>query len=164
MADWPSACVADANILIDLHAGGVLKEAFALPFQWMTPDVVLAELQNPPGAELLEYGLKEEALTGEQVLEVAGLVSVYRRVSTNDLFALVLAEDSAATLLTGDRHLREIAKSREVPVHGTLWVLDQLVELELLNPARAASALRAMVATGSRLPPDESTARLSRWK
>jgi hypothetical protein len=31
MRGFPSLCVVDANVLIDLHAGGLLREVFALP-------------------------------------------------------------------------------------------------------------------------------------
>ena len=164
MAGWPSVCVVDANILIDLHAGGMLKEAIKLPFSWITADVVLAELHEPDGAELLQYGLQSVKLSGEQVLAVANLVARHRSVSTNDLFALVLARESGATLLTGDQHLRKIALEHNLPVHGTLWVLDELVARNFIAASDAASALKDMLAAGSRLPSDECETRMERWK
>jgi len=156
--------VADTSVLIDLHHGGILEAAFTLPFHWLTPDVILAEAHNPDGSELLAFGLEVGPLSGEQILEVADLVSKYRRVSTNDLFALVLAKHTAATLLTGDRRLREIAQAHGVRVHGTLWIMDQLVERHLLTPALAASSLDSILEMGSRLPPTECAIRMNRWE
>jgi predicted nucleic acid-binding protein len=114
MKDSPSLCIVDANILIDLHGGGLLREFFS--------------------------------------------------VSTNALFALVLARTLKATLLTGDRHLARVAALEGVPVHGTLWVLDEMVRLEVIAPPQAAQALERMLARGSRLPRAECQRRLQQWR
>ena len=101
---------------------------------------------------------------GAQVLEVASLLDRYRSVSTNDLFALVLARTLGATLLTGDRHLAQVASLERVPVHGILWVLDEMVRSAVVTPLRAAQALEQMLTQGSRLPRAECQQRLQRWR
>ncbi|MBC7252168.1 MAG: DUF3368 domain-containing protein [Anaerolineae bacterium] len=164
MMDSPPPCVVDANILIDLHAGGLLREVFLLPFRLVAPDVIIAELYDPDGDMLLAYGLESETLSGAQVLEVASLLARYRYVSANDLFALVLARALKAPLLTGDRHLRQVAEQEGILVHGTLWVLDEMVRLRVIAPPQAARALEQMLVQGSRLPQAECQARLRRWK
>ena len=60
-----------------------------------------------------------------------------------------------ASLLTGDRHLRAAAEQEGVPVHGTLWLLDEMVRLAVVSPRLAAQALERMLERGSRLPLDE---------
>ena len=164
MVDSPPLCVVDANILIDLHIGGLLREFFRLPFRLAAPDVIIAELHDPNGEMLTEYGLQSETLSGAQVQEVASLVARHRRVSANDLFALVLARTLKAMLLTGDRRLRQIAAQQGVVVHGTLWVLDEMVRLKVIAPPRAAQALEQMLAWGSRLPQAECQRRLQQWR
>jgi predicted nucleic acid-binding protein len=164
MQDSPPLCIVDANILIDLHVGGLLQELFRLPFRLAAPDVIIAELDEPDGEALVEYGLESIELVGEQVLEVAELLSRYRSVSTSDLFALVLARTHKATLLTGDRHLTEMATQEGVAVHGILWVLDEMVRLGVVSPVQAAQALRQMLKQGSRLPQTECQKRLRRWR
>ncbi len=67
------------------------------------------------------------------------------------------------SLLTGDRHLREAATQEGVAVHGTLWLLDELVRLGTIVPLQAA-ALEHMLAHGRRLPQDECQKRIERWK
>ena len=82
----------------------------------------------------------------------------------NDLFALVLARALKAMLLSGDQHLRRIAAQQGVVVHGTLWVLDEMVRLKVVAPSQAVQALEQMLAQGSRLPQAEYQARLRRWR
>ena len=50
-----------------------------------------------------------------------------------------------------------------VEVHGTLWVLDQLVETGLISRAEACVGLQRIVDAGSFLPEEEVTVRLTRW-
>ena len=164
MMDSPSLCVVDANILIDLHIGGLLREFFRLPFRLVAPDVIIAELHDPDGEMLTEHGLQSETLSGAQVQKVASLVARHRQVSANDLFALVLARTLKAMLLTGDRRLRQIATQQGVVVHGTLWVLDEMVRLKVIAPPQAARGLEQMLAQGRRLPQAECQRRLRQWR
>ena len=164
MQDFPSLCIVDANILIDLHVGGLLQELFRLPFKLATPDVIIAEMDEPDGAMLVECGLVSTELTGDQVSEVMVLLARYRAVSANDLFALVLARVQKATLLTGDRHLTGVASQEGVATHGTLWVLDEMVRLGIVARGQAAQALEQMLEQGSRLPQAECQKRLRRWR
>lgn len=157
-------CVVDTNILIDLHMGGLVQEVFRLPLQLVAPDVIVAELQEPDGAQLVQYGLESQELDGRQVQAVVGLRQRYSLVSANDLFALVLAQSLHATLLTGDRRLRQIAEQENVPAHGTLWLLDELVRLRLISPLRATQALQGMLDGGSRLPMADCRRRFNQWK
>jgi len=164
MSDSSRVCVVDANILIDLHAGELLREFFRLPLRPMVPDVVLAELDIPDRKSLLSYGLEEVELSPAQVQMVVTLLGRYHRPSTNDLFALCLAREWGATLLTGDHHLRDAAVREGVKVHGTLWVLDELVRLGIVVPCRAAQSLEQMRASGGRLPTAECEKRLLLWR
>lgn len=164
MATSLSSCVVDTNILIDLHRGGVLREFFQLPCTIFAPDVIVAELLDPSGEMLLVLGLQSMDFSGTEIMRVIGLSRNHPEVSTNDLFAVLLAETKGALLLTGDKHLRRIAEQEHnLQVHGTLWVLDQLVKRKLLSPREASGALRKMIQSGSRLPRAECERRLRRW-
>ncbi|MDY7078868.1 MAG: DUF3368 domain-containing protein [Chloroflexota bacterium] len=163
MVDSPLYIV-DANILIDLYVGGLIQECFSLPYRFVAPDVVIAELQEPDGHTLTTYGLQSAELSGEQVLEIMALRVRHLALSAEDLFALVLARTLQVPLLTGDRRLRELAAQENIPVHGTLWVLDELVRLRVITPVRASKALEEMLTHGTRLPQAECQNRLERWK
>ena len=154
-------CVTDSNIWIDLHRGDLIDEAFLLPFEFMAPDVIIAdELLTPNGGELVQLGLQEKELSGKQVLMVVDLAKRYVRPSRQDLFALVLARETDAILLTGDGDLRNVAHEINVEVHGTIWLLDQMVDRGIIDKRERANSLERMIKSGSRLPKNEIKARL----
>ena len=163
MVDYLSRCVVDTSILIDLHIGKLLTHFFKLPYQFIAPDVIMAELHEPSGTLLIELGLQQGELTGDQVVEVLQLRKRYSRPSVNDLFALVLAQALEATLLTNDGSLRKVADQQGITTHGSLWALDEMVRLRIISPIQAADALRTMFEKGSRLPLDECNKRLKKW-
>jgi predicted nucleic acid-binding protein len=157
--------VVDTNVLIDLHWGDVLNEFFALPYEFFSPDVIISEeLKSPDGEELLNLGLQSYEMDAEGVQEVYNLAEKHRNIAVNDLFAFVAAKKEGFLLLTGDERLRKLAEGNGVTVHGTLWVLDQMIEIEILNRKKAIWALCAMLEKGSRLPKEECKKRLRNWK
>ena len=66
----------------------------------------------PSGPDLLNLGLIEKELSGDQVMAVLGFAERYLRPGRADLFALVLALELKAILLTGDGALREAAREQ----------------------------------------------------
>lgn len=155
--------VFDTNVLIDLYVGNLLKEAFALPYQPTTSDFIIAEIESPPGRYLLRLGLQERELPGEQIDEIEGLRVLYSGPSTNDLSALVLAKASEAILITGDKDLRIAAGIERVPMHGTLWLLEEIEQYQFAEQLRLANSLTAMLNAGRRLPKDECDRLIRRW-
>ncbi len=165
MVGFPSPCVSDTTLLVDLQAGGITRHIFRLPTTWLAPDVVLEEeLEAGHMERLLRLGLQKRELTGDQVEEVAVLAQRYLGPSRADLFCLVLAKAEHATLVTSDESLREAAGHEGITVHGTLWILDQLVEHEHVTRPQAATALRRMVDNDRWLPATEVGERLRRWR
>lgn len=150
----------DSNIWIDLYRGCLLEKALRLPQELIAPDVVIEELHTPDGEDLVDLGLRVMELSGSQVLMVLDLAERYARPSRQDLFALVLSREIEAILLTGDGSLREAAEREGVQVHGTIWLLDQMVEHEIIDKQERAASLKLMVESGSRLPWEEIKARL----
>ena len=114
----------------------------------------------PDGDLLVSSGLQVQELSGSQVLMVLDFAERYARPSREDLFALVLARDLDAVLLTGDASLRDAAENEGVRVHGVIWLLDFMVEHGIINKRDRATSLVLMVRCGSRLPCDDVRARL----
>lgn len=154
----------DTNVWIHLHFGRLLPELFELPYGFVSPDVIVGELQEPDGERLLGLGLSQESLGAESVVRVETLAGVHRKPGVNDLFALVLAQDLGAPLLTGDGDLRDAAVAEGVRVVGVLWLLDRLVEHRIVESSRAADALEVMLQHGARLPENECAQRLRSWR
>ena len=134
MSDASPFYIVDTNILIDLWEGGLLAAFFRLPYQIACPDVVIA------------------------------LRSKHKTLSTPDLFAFVAARNLDVTLLTGDAGLRQLAEEHDVPVHGMLWVLDEMIRIEIISTSKAADSLERMLDAGSRLPETPCEERLRRWR
>lgn len=150
-----SALVTDTNCWIDLHCGGLVEYVLNTVDDLSAPDIVLHELKHNPSAEtLVAGGVTSIELNGQQVGEVYALATVYQGVSAQDLSALVVAKAMNAILVTGDARLRKVATEHGVEVHGTLWILETLVQTHGLDPMIAHAALDSMIALGSRLPND----------
>lgn len=157
-------CVTDANIWIDLDAGGLLGRVFEMPDEWIIPDLVFEELRSLDSNLLLEFGLEVKSLDGDQLANVQRLAGTYRRPSPQDLAVLVVARDEEGVLVSGDAALRDAAEAEGVEYHGILWLLDRMVREEVLSPPEAARCLHLIRHHGSRLPEDAVKRRLRRWK
>ena len=156
--------VTDANIVIDLDAGGLLEEIFRLEnWDFCTPDVLyLEELSEHYGA-LPGLGLRIISQPEETVAYVEALSQRYRKASANDLFALALAKSEGCPLLSGDGPLRSAGEAEGVEVHGTVWLVEALLQNGQISVDKAAAAYDAMRRDGSRLPWDAVLDQLKRW-
>ncbi len=156
--------VVDSNVWIHLCHAGLLNEATALPYELVSPDAVVGELEDPAGHNLVVGRARVASLSPSGIARVWTLAQRYAGPSPADLAALVVAEDEQCALVTGDNSLRKAAEAEGVTVRGVLWVLDELVAEAAVTPARAAEGLRAMLAQGARLPGDECRRRLGAWE
>lgn len=144
-----------------LH-GEIAANAFRLSWDFMAPDMVIAELLLPSWG-LLGMGLIEKSLPGSGMLKAVELVKKYPRPGRIDLISLVLAMQENALLLTGDEALRKAALHEGVEVHGTLWLLDAMLEGGAISKAEGYRSLELMRDTGRRLPKKEVSARMASW-
>lgn len=145
-----------------LH-GEIAANAFRLSWDFMAPDMVIAELLLPSWG-LLGMGLIEKSLPGSGMLKAEELVRKYPRPGRIDLISLVLAMQENALLLTGDEALRKAALQEGIDVHGTLWLLDAMVEGEAISEADAYRSLELMRNAGRRLPKKEVSTRMNSWR
>ena len=156
--------VRDANIFIDFEAGGLLNRVFELPEDIAVPDVLFEEELRARHENLLGLGLRCLVLRPGAVDRAVELADRYRRPSRIDLTALALAEQERCALLTGDRFLRDAAKSEGVEVHGTLWLMERLLDAGLVNVATAGKAYARMRTAERRLPWDEVERQVGRMQ
>ena len=92
--------------------------------------------------------------------------STIGNLSDNDLSAFLLAQKRQGILLTSDNCLRKYAHDNEQEVHGHLWVLDILVEGQIITPANARDLLRRLcdeINPFLGLPAHECEKRYRRW-
>ena len=126
----------DTNVWVDFATIDRLEYPFRLPYTYlMNNDVVEKEALSPKGLgdKLLELGLQAVELTIEEFFLAEEYTTKYAKPSLYDCVALAIAKTRGIILLTGDGPLRKAAKAEGVQVMGTIGVLDQLVERELIK-------------------------------
>ncbi|QQC63808.1 PIN domain-containing protein [Paraburkholderia ginsengisoli] len=155
--------VSDTNIWIDFHHAELLQELFQLPFSLCCTDFVALEMDSPELAPLVDLGLVIESLSSNEVQQLQGLTQQHKNPSLADMSCYFLARERQLPLLTGDGALRALAQREKVQVHGVLWLLDRMVEHNVIAAARAALALRTMLEKNARFPERECQLRLERW-
>jgi hypothetical protein len=143
----------------------LLPSVLCLPYRFLLSDVIMSELIEPPGSLFASLGYEIFSIPSDGVMEFFRLRSLYLKPSTNDLFALVGTRTMQGVLITGDNALRKAAESEGLAVHGTLWLLDQLVGLFVITKNEASSACwtmerdfrtaNARCASGNGQPDDE---------
>lgn len=147
--------ISDANILIDMNTGGLLRSMFRLDLTFAVPNILFEEELRKHHPELPRLGLKSLELGPDAVKYADQLVTQYSvtGASINDLLALAWQEKRP--LLTGDGRLRTIGEQEGIEVHGTLWLMEQLARARVITPMRARRAYDAMRTAGRRLPWDD---------
>lgn len=149
--------ISDANIIIDMNTGGLLRLMFRFDATFAVPDVLFEEELRADHPELLRLGLKRLELSEGTVVYAARLVEKYRGLGASiiDLLALALARQEECPLLTGDGRLRTAGQTEGIDVHGTLWLIEQMVRARTITVRQAEAGYARMREAGRRLPWDE---------
>lgn len=153
--------ISDANVIIDMQEGGILEAMFQLNVSFAVPNTLYEEELEHNHSHLLGLGLEIKVLSGTSVNNAIVLKQQYSSPSMNDLFALELARENDCPLLTGDRALRSAATDEGVELHGTIWLVEQLIREEILTVTMARIAYKKMLDAGSRLPRNDINASLA---
>lgn len=146
--------ISDASVLIDIEDGNLTRAMFSLPFQFAVPDILFHEELEKNHGHLLQHGLICKTLTSTVINDAYKLIQIYSKPSRNDLFALSLAKYENCQLLTGDKALYKIAKNYSIEVHGTIWLVIQMIQYKKITVQGALTAFEKMRNCGSRLPWD----------
>jgi hypothetical protein len=155
---------------MDLAKSGLIAATLRLPFEFVIPDVMVAEELldlGPYSAEkLLALGFKEGALDGKDVKTAFAYVGEFRaELSRQDCFALTLAEVRQCILMTGDSRLRRVAESKSIEVHGLIWLVDLMIEHMVVPLAEVLAGLERLAADPkTRLPRKLLSERLQRLR
>jgi predicted nucleic acid-binding protein len=67
-------------------------------------------------------------------------------------------------MLTGDKKMREIAENIGIEVHGSVWVIDKLINSDLISTEKAIELLEQLLKTNSWLPRNEIERRINKLK
>jgi predicted nucleic acid-binding protein len=156
--------ISDANIFIDIEVGNLTSVIFQLPFQFAVPDILFELELRQQHSHLLEAGLKIKTLSADSLQMVESLTLKYPRASMIDHATLSLAIQEHCPLLTGDRDLRIAAQKEGVEVHGTVWIVEKLLEQKLILQQQARASFTSMQVKNSRLPWGDIEKLLTSWE
>lgn len=148
--------ISDTSVLIDMDIGDLIYPIFELPYTFATPDILFEQELSERHSNLVNNGLVIKELNSTQIIEVHDLFSSQRNLSFNDLLAFVLAKNESCPLLTGDGRLRKFAKTQNVEVFGSIWLVRQLIDHKLISTEEARLSFEKMRKAGSRLPWDKA--------
>lgn len=164
--------VSDTNIFIDLIGTGLLELFFLLPLEVHTTDFVIAEItveeQKAAILSFIEKGsIKKKTYSPDEMLKLLSFIKSKQRIydlHPADFSVWQYSSENGYTLLTGDGNLRKAAQSDGVEVHGTIYVIDKLVEHQLLTPSLAVDKLELLYSINPRQPKLEIEKRLKMWR
>lgn len=154
----------DTNIWIDLKLTNIIEKVFLLPYELAVPDILYNDELKDMDGELLEAnGIKIIEMTNDEVVETAERSGMTNRVSFNDLITLVVAKSRGYILVTGDGNLRKIAKSENVELRGTIWLIDEMVSNNILDIGEPTLICKKLLQLKRRLPKEKLQLRIKRW-
>lgn len=159
--------ISDAPVLIDLAKAQLIEPALRLPYEFVIPDVMVADELVEFGCldrdTLSKLGLKQGMLDGDGVSQALRYFARDVSMSTNECFALVLAETTpGAILLTGNQACRTIAEQHQIAMHGVLWLIDQIHKYGCIDVIELRAAMVALEAEPLvRLPRQELRRRIA---
>jgi len=142
-------------VCINLHKGSILPKALLLTnegWEFYLTDSIARELKEPSCDILEQLGVKRYSLSEREVAEIQALRKQKRALSVADASSVVAARALGALILTDERSLREKAQELQIEVHGTLWLLDQLVAAQLINDETVCDAVARMIAANAWFP------------
>ncbi len=160
-----SIIVNDASCLIDLRKGGLLPLLGSLPYRLVVPLPVrrseILDFTDDDWRHLDSGGLLTYDLDADAVRAAFAVKERHPALSANDCFCYVTAHSHSGVLLTGDALLRRVATEDGLRVHGVLWVIDQLLNVQSSQRSFLVHALETWRADDTVfLPSDALSARL----
>jgi predicted nucleic acid-binding protein len=157
--------ISDSSVLIDLIDGGLIDQLFRLPDEFATPVALFIEELEDDYPNLPAMGLQLVEYEGDDWIEgIQTFKARYRGPSDMDLLALLVARQIQCPLVTGDKKLRAAAEKEQVPVRGTLSLVEAMVVELLISIDEAEAAYERMRLAGSRLPWNETKLQIDRLR
>lgn len=165
MINKKSTIITDSSIWIDIIKSNLLKDFFLMPYSICTPDFLKGyESVNVGWEDLEENGLHFINLSGDEIAELYMVSRSQKSLSLADLASVFVAKKTCGILLTGDKRLRTYAE-QSVEVHGLLWLMDQMINEQIIFPLIAIQKLeRLMLDPKVRLPKTECEQYLKKWR
>lgn len=163
--------ISDTNIFIDLLNVNLIEEFFQLPWEVHTTEPILLELKREGQKSTVELYKSRKLLHVDQftdketfeIIQLRNKLFKFSNLSIQDCSVWYSAKKLDGILLTGDGQLRKNAKKHGVDVRGILFILDKLVETEIIDAKVASVKIENLYMSNNRLPLEEKQKRLNIW-
>lgn len=161
--------ITDTNILFDVIKIGVLPEFFSLDYEICTTVFVIHEILPFAQRELVETFIRAKKLivynfTEEEIEAVQSFDTEKSLKRFTDKSVIWKSLQLNCPMLTGDQRMREVAERMNIEVHGSIWIIDELVTKTLISSDKAIVLFEQLLLTNSRLPKDEIEKRINKLK
>lgn len=155
MPDNYKILINDSCILFDLIDLNLINDFFCLEYSFFTTDFVIQEIKYENQLATIERYISKEILKIDNSAtfeSVELLYYHYNGLSYTDSSVLELALRMKGVLLSSDKKLRNISKSKNIEVRGLLWIIYKLAENKIISGQRAKEALTEYPKVNVRAP------------
>jgi len=161
--------ITDVSVLFDLFNVGVLPEFFGLDIEIYTTDFIYNEILQSEEKNEFELFVRSGQLKiifveDDEQETISNMDLTYSIRSIADKTALYKAIQLECILLTCDDKLKKEAIKQNLEVHGSIWIIDQLLENDKIDTKRATEVIESLKTTNAWLPVDELDRRLNMYK
>lgn len=152
--------ITDSSVFFDIIKIQALPEFFALDFEICTTDFVRGEILESEQREQIEIFIRSHQLivfelSEKEIEEIENFKTKRFFKTLIDKTVLWKAKQLKCPLLTGDAKLRSEATDQGITVHGSLWVIQIMVESKVVTANAGIEFLEKLKISNDRLPLDE---------
>lgn len=146
--------VKDANIIIDIIDLGLYQSIFKLKFKFITSDIIVSEIKRNDQADIIKKMDKLEIVKFDEqdLIQIINYSNKTKQLSFADCSVIYLSKKENAILLTGDKAVRNFAEGNGIKCHGILWLINQMVENDVITKEQAIQNLNELKYRNNRLP------------
>ena len=161
--------ITDTNVLFDVIKIGALPEFFSLDYEICTTVFVIQEILPSPQKEMVETFIRAKKLTvfgfsEEEVEEITNLNTGRNLKRFTDKSLIWKSLHLNCPILTGDKKMREVGEKMGLEVHGSIWIIDELMDKNLISNDKAVTLLEQLLLANSWLPRHEIEKRINKLK
>ncbi|HPN38613.1 MAG TPA: type II toxin-antitoxin system VapC family toxin [Melioribacteraceae bacterium] len=152
-----NVAVNDANIIIDLIDLDLYLSIFNLDIEFLTTDFVISEIKRKDQADIIKKSNKLNIIKSDEkdLLQILEYKNKAKQLSFADCSVIYLSQKNKAILLSGDKPVRNFAEANGMECHGILWLIDTLVNNNVITKYLAIQKLKELNCRNNRLPQHE---------
>ena len=152
--------ITDTNVFFDIIGIGALPEFFALDYEICTTDFVVREiLESDQKLQIVSFIRAKKLivfkLTAKEIDEIQAFKTRRFFKGITDKTVLWKSYQLNCLLLTGDKKLRSEAEDFKIEVHGSIWVISEFIENEIITKEKGAELLKKLKLINASLPHDK---------